>query len=420
MIQAPELLAPYTPLPWQLAPLDDKRPVMLLVGGSGGGKSRCAAEKMHAYLLHYAGAVGLIVRKTREAANESCVPTMWKVMGGEKSGINWHKDTNTFHYPNGSVLYTRGLKDEMQRESMRSIGGEGGTDIIWAEEANKITEQDFNELLARNRHTAAHWQQIILTTNPDAPAHWINKRLIIGREASVYNSVATDNPYLPQSYLDNLQTLTGIQYQRLVKNKWVQAEGVIYDKFSASFNVTEEAEFNPEWPIAWGVDDGYARGLGKGTEGYHPRVFLLLQYTQQGGINVFAEYYKTMEREEDSLKNVLELPSPEHPYPAPEIAYVDSSAAQLKGRIWGMGISTHGATHVVTEGIKNMRRLVGDGNGMVLLKIHPRCVELIEEMQSYSTGENTAAVVGEVKPAKVNDHGPDALRYAAWKLRFED
>lgn len=394
------VLSPYHPLAWQIAPWRDTSLVMLLSGGSGGGKSRLAAEKGHGFNLRYPGSVGLMVRKTLKAANRSCVPTMWKVIGGVRSGIEWNKADNTFRYPNGSMIYTGGMQDEDQRESVRSIGGDGGVDWIWVEEATALTEQDYNELLARLRHTAAPWRQIILTTNPDAPGHWINQRLIIGREAAVYESVASDNPHLPDSYFDTLKTLTGVQYQRLVLNKWVQAEGVVYDNFSVPDNVTEDAEYNPDWPVVWGVDDGYALGGGKGTESYHPRVFLLAQFTPQGGINVFAEYYKCLEVEEQSIQNVLDLG-----YPKPEIAYVDSSAAQLKARIWGMGVQTVGATHVVTEGIKNVRRLICDGNNRRLLKIHPRCKQLIDELQSYAYGDSMTSINGERKPLKLNDHG---------------
>jgi PBSX family phage terminase large subunit len=409
-------LAPFSPLGWHIAPWRDQSLVVLLSGGSGGGKSRFAAEKAHAYLLKYPGAVGLAVRKTQSATNQSCVPTLWSVMGKSKSGIEWNKTDNIFTYPNGSVFYTGGMKDEDQREKIRSLGGEGGVDFIWIEEATALIEEDFNELLARLRHTAADWRQIILTTNPDAPGHWINKRLIVGQEASVYYSVAADNPYLPDSYFDTLKTLTGTQYQRLVLNKWVQSEGAIYDNFSLEpdGNVTEDAEYNPSLPIAWGVDDGYALGKGKGTESYHPRTFLLGQFTAQGGLNIFAEYAATLEVEERSLKHVIEMG-----YPLPEIAYVDSSAAQLKARIWGMGITTFGATHVVTEGIKNVRRLICDGNSVRLLKIHPRCKDLISDFQSYEYADSATAINGERRPAKLNDHHADALRYMAWKLRFD-
>lgn len=410
-------IAPYAPLPWQFAALRDKSKIMLLSGSGGGGKSRCASEKVHAYLMKYPGAKGLMMRKTQDAANKSCVPLMWEtVMGGLKSGVNHNQSEHTFKYPNGSTLYTGGMKNEEQREAIRSIGSKGGLDIIWVEEANKIDLEDYQELLVRLRGTAASWRQIILTTNPDAPNHWINKRLILSREASTYYSGAKDNPYNPPDYIALLNTLTGTQKLRLVDGLWVQGEGVIYDQFSVQTggNVSEVAEYNPDWEVAWGVDDGYAHGMGRGTESYHPRVFLLGQYTPQGGVNIFAEYYKTLEVEEKSLKAVLE-----YSYPRPYIAYVDSSAAQLKARIWDEGIQTIGATHPVTEGIRNVRRLVCDGNDVRLLTIHPRCTELIGEMQSYAKVKSDASNHGEPVPAKIDDHGPSVLRYMTWHLRFK-
>jgi hypothetical protein len=209
--------------------------------------------------------------------------------------------------------------------------------------------------------------------------------------------------------------LTGTQRERLVLGRWVQAEGVVYDNFSMDEggNVTENADYNPAWPVVWGVDDGYARGEGRGSVSYHPRVFLLGQFTPTGGLNIFHEYSATLEVEETSLKAVLDLG-----FPRPEIAYVDSSAAQLKARIWSMGIQTIGATHVVTEGIKNVRRLICDGNGVRQLRIHPRCVETIGEFQSYSYGDSAASLNGERKPLKLNDHGLDAVRYMSTRLRF--
>ena len=74
-----------------------------------------------------------------------------------------------------------GMKDDNQREQIRSIGLRGGVDICWMEEAVKFTEDDYNEVLARMRGKAAPWRQILLSTNPDAPTHWIHKRLIQGK-----------------------------------------------------------------------------------------------------------------------------------------------------------------------------------------------------------------------------------------------
>ena len=77
------------------------------------------------------------------------------------------------------------------------------------------------------------------------------------------------------------------------------------------------------------------------------------------------------------------------------------------------------ATHKVQEGIKNVRRLICDGQGVRLLRIHPRCKNLTSELQSYHYDDGSkVAVVGEQKPAKLDDHGPDCLRYMTWHLHY--
>ena len=59
-----------------------------------------------------------------------------------------------------------------------------------------------------------------------------------------------------------------------------------------------------------------------------------------------------------------------------------------------------------------------DGQGVRLLKIHPRCKNLIRELQTYRYDERSRSVeAGEPKPLKLDDHGPDALRYLLWNFR---
>lgn len=406
----------FAPLDWQQGIYaHETSKILLLTGSAGGGKSRLGLEMLHRYLAIYPGATGLMLRKAREFAGKSIVPMMrYTVIPDSSCKAEIKKADSLFEYPNGSTLYWGGMKDDGQREALRSIGQDGALDIVLIEEANAFTWLDFQEILGRMRGKAGDYRQIILLTNPDAPTHWIYERLIVGGLATVYYSSARDNPTNPPDYIETLNLMTGIQRERLVEGKWVLAEGVIYDNFSFEFNVTEATEYNPAWSINWGVDDGYAYGDGPGSANYHPRVILIAQITPQGGINIIAEYYACNELSEISIANVRD-----YPYPMAELAYVDSSAAELKGRLWQEGINTVGASHKVSEGIKNVRRLICDGNGMRLLQIHPRCRNLIRELQSYRYDDaSKVANVGEPKPLKVDDHGPDSLRYVAWPLNY--
>lgn len=409
----------YVPLPWQVAAWEDTdSQVILLTGSAGGGKSRLAGEILHRFLMDGdTPATGLMMRKAREWCLTSIIPFMRQtVIRGE---ANVRRGGLQFDYANRSALYVGGMKNDDQREAIRSIGGDGALDVCWFEEANAFSEEDFNEILGRMRGKARGRTLIILSTNPDAPNHWINRRLIGGGEATIYYSGAKDNPHNPTEYIQTLEKMTGLQYQRLVLGHWVMAEGAIFDNFSTDANVTREAQYRPGRRIIWGVDDGYAAGRGVGDASYHPRVFLVGQETAQGGVDIFYEYYKTSELSEASLGKVLRVHR-EHDWPLPDVAYVDSSAVELKARIWEAGIMSAGATHPVYEGIKNVRRLVRDGQGMTLLRIHPRCQQLIQEMQSYRYDtDSKVANVGEPKPLKVDDHGCDSLRYMTWHLRYE-
>src|SRR5687768_8447033 len=103
LAQSPEIIAPYNPLPWQVAPWRDKSQTLLLTGSAGGGKSRLAAEKINAYCWKYPGSTWLILRKAREWTSRSIVAFMWNTVMGKDGRIKFNRSEGTFYYPNGSV-----------------------------------------------------------------------------------------------------------------------------------------------------------------------------------------------------------------------------------------------------------------------------------------------------------------------------
>ena len=211
-------------------------------------------------------------------------------------------------------------------------------------------------------------------------------------------------------------------------------------------------EYDRALPVEWWVDDGYARGGGPGTAGYHPRVILFVQKRRgTGPVAVFAELYQTQTLTDRSISDALGIsvgalnagravrwphnlrrgdrlhpaavPPGMHvgrgwPYRPPEVCYVDSSASELRAALNEKAdLDTVRATHSVEEGIKLVRALVRDGNHHMGLKVHPRCRDLIRELEGlhYAEREETArAGSGQRKAVKIDDHGPDAVRYGVW------
>jgi len=232
---------------------------MILTGAAGGGKSLTAGNKINAFMKKYDGAAGLMLRKAREWCKSSIVPAFDKQVIGNDRTVQKVKSDFRYNYPtNGSVLFWGGMKDDAQRESIRSIGPDGALDIVWVEEANAFIRDDLDELLPRMRGKAASWTQIILTTNSDHPFHWIKQLMDSGNpDIAVFYSDWSQNPYNPPEYEDKLNMLTGLKRARLRDGLWVQAEGVVYPEFDQSVHVIDPIDIPDDWARFRVIDFGF-------------------------------------------------------------------------------------------------------------------------------------------------------------------
>lgn len=400
-----------TKIPWQLEFLRDKSPIILLEGSAGGGKSRAAGEKLHAYLLKYPKATGLMIRKTRESMINSTVLFMEHQVIGPDPQVMHRADKHRFDYANDSMAVYGGMKDEGQREAIRSIGQDGSLDFVWMEEAVKFEEDDFNEVLARMRGKAAPWRQIVISTNPGSPHHWIYKRLITGGEAKVYRSRAAQNPFNPDDYLDTLAKIGGTLGLRLREGKWVQAEGVIYNEYDESVHLIEPFPIPPDWKRFLAVDFGYE----------HAFVCQWWAEDHDGRLYRYREIYMTHRIVSEHAKQIREIMTANRE----SIPYaVCDHDAEDRATLEAGGIRTKPADKAVSPGIQEViQRLkrAGDGKPRLFLMRNalvevdpwliennlPTCTE--EEITLYSWQRGTAGPKD--APRKENDHGADALRY---------
>lgn len=72
------------------------------------------------------------------------------------------------------------------------------------------------------------------TCNPEGPEHWFKK--FLDSDADIYQQAYTifDNPYLAQSFVENLQREYAgtVYYDRYILGKWIAAEGIIFRRFA--------------------------------------------------------------------------------------------------------------------------------------------------------------------------------------------
>ena len=392
----------FTPLQWQIPAWRDKTSIMLLTGAAGGGKSRIAAEKFHAFMLKYPNATGIVGRKDRTSANRSVVQFLLHTVMQDTSWGEWHKSEGLFSYRNGSQAWVVGLNDEAQREGLRSIGKDGSVDLAWFEEANKLSGDDHSEIIARMRGNAGGWRQIIYSTNPDGPEHWIKKQLIDGRQASVYYSRPEDNPNNPQDYLDNLQNLVGVAHDRLWLGLWVQAEGAIYPEFDSNVHLVDKVPATMGGRYVMSVDFGYT----------NPFSASLWFIDHDGMLYHYKQIYHTKRTVEDHCKDIKKMVAGLQI----EAWITDHDAEDRATLEKHLGVRTIAAYKSVLPGIEAVKKRLKDNrikyNRGALQELdieleknkQPTC--MIDEIPAYRWSDKKQDT-----PVKEKDHALDEMRY---------
>lgn len=407
----------FKPEPWQIAPWRDKSLILLLDGAAGGGKSYLAAHKMDALCRKYPGATAFMGRKTRESMTNSTLLFFQHVVLGNDPYVKHRPHLKRFEYAHGngntSILAYGGMKDEAQRQAIRSIGLEGGLDFAWLEEAHLFSELDYEEIVARMRGTAAPWRQLMLTVNPDHYMHWINQRLILGGEATRYISGPKDNPYLPDDYFDNvLGKLTGVRYKRLALGQWVGSENAVYDTYRHEIHVIDPFEIPDDWRRYRSIDFGYT----------NPFTCQWWALDDDDRAYLYREWYQTQKLVEEHARRINELSEGEN-----ILFTVADHDAEDRATLHKYGIPTISAKKDISLGIQAVQsrmNVAGDGKPRLFIfndatvqpvdaqlaeKKKPTC--LVEELPGYIWQPVREGYPVKETPVKLHDHGVDAMRY---------
>lgn len=438
----------------------------LFGGAAGPGKTECGLMESLRQIQH-PKYTAIILRRTfkrLEAANGIIQRSLrwFPAYGGVYNSSKYH-----WTFPSGAMIYFGHMEHDGNEEQYQ------GAEFcyIFFDELTEFTEKMYLYLFTRCRAPdPAIRAYVRAATNPGNIGHlWVKRRFIsrditnrlrwfapllddkgdmvdteVPREhvdeygmpdalsRAFYPGKLEDNPSADPGYRMHIRA-TGdpLRIAQLEHGDW-DAEirkGLIFDNFSSQpwpdGNVTADAEYRPDLPLYYACDDGYVYGEGPGYTSYHPRVVLLVQDNELGGLDVVDEYVACEETHGTTLTNIrgnhdgspAEREMRWHQYPKPSVAYCPSEAALFKGELHRWGISTVNATHRVGEGIKAVRQLIKGGDEVRRLRINPRCQHTLYEFGVYRADPNGRADTGEVVPIKMDDHAMDALRYLVFKRR---
>lgn len=201
----------------------------LLVGGYGSSKSYHIALKIILKCLREKRKV-LVVREVFDTIRDSCYDLLVEILeeldliGTSKHKVRCTTSPMTIKFPNGSKIIFKGMDKPTKLKSIN------GVSIVWLEECSEIKYAGYKELLGRLRHPTLSLH-FILSTNPVGTENWVyqhffkrvdedgnehvtlddnllyQRRTIVKHGVYYHHSVADDNLFLPQSYIETLDQM---------------------------------------------------------------------------------------------------------------------------------------------------------------------------------------------------------------------
>lgn len=382
-------------------PIENDARINILEGSVRSSKTVTMIPKWLRYIQE--GPKGLLVMTgvSKDTIYDNVLMDLFDTVGS----TNYHYNRQT----GDLLIYGRkvkviGAKDEGSEKYLRGKTIAGS----YCDEVTLMPERFFKQLLNRMSVKGA---KLYATTNPDLPAHYLYKEYIIDKVklesgmVKVIHFTLDDNPNLDDEYKDFIRNAyKGLWFDRMILGKWVTGEGAIYDMWSEVENV-----FNDE-QMPLGLKSISRRSISIDYGTTNPMVFLDV-YDDGTTVWVLNEYYydskiELAQKTDSQYADDLLVFIGDDPEGMPDEIILDPSAASFKAELRQRGLRVKDADNEVNDGIRMAATMIARR----LIKVHERCSKTREEIMSY-TWDPKAALRGEEKPIKLEDHCDDALRY---------
>lgn len=371
--------------------INDSR-YLIMYGGAGSGKSVFAAQSHLVRILNEPNHRILVVRKVARTLRHSVFALFRDLIAewGLTKLFKVNKSDMEITCVNGNQILFAGLDDV---EKLKSITG---ITSIWIEEASEIAESDFNQLDLRLRGKSKNYKQITLTFNPISALSWLKSHFFDVSRPNVTKLKTTykDNRFIDKEYKEMIEELKNkdhVLYQIYALGEWGLLGNLIYTNWTV-----EEISTDDEWygSTYQGLDFGFNNPSAYIKVGMHDdELYVYDEFYRKGLTN--TELIKELTGQADKWQLIT----------------ADSAEPDRIKEFKNAGFKIVGAKKEkgsVETGIDYIKHRK--------LHIHPRCVNMIKELQSYKYKEDKDGRVYD-QPVDMYNHLLDGLRYALDQLR---
>jgi phage terminase large subunit len=208
---------------------DNETKELIYGGAAGGGKSALGVLWLIEQCQAYPGSRWLMGRSKLKALKETTLNTFFEQSSllGINSQFNYNGQSGVIYWNNGSEIL---LKDLYAYPSDPNFDSLGSLEITGAfiDECNQITYKAWQIVKSRIRYKIKQFNiepKMLGTCNP--AKNWVyaqfylkDKNGTLDKDKKFIQALPTDNPHLPQSYLDSLLSLDDNSKQRLYYGNW--------------------------------------------------------------------------------------------------------------------------------------------------------------------------------------------------------
>lgn len=424
----------------------------VLYGGAAGGGKSWALLLEAARMVDHPGYRGILLRRTYPELKMSLIPQSYDMFGGR--GM-FNAADKVWRFPSGSEIWFGHMQHERDMAQYQSAEFA----FIGFDELTTFTERQYEFMLSRNRNTAGIRNKIRAASNPGNVGHrWVKERFVqqlqpfrIGwfqkqgesevrvpwgtegaRTRQFIPARLEDNPTLMDADPAYRARLLALPYRlrmMLLEGSWdVGFDGLVYLEFDTSHHVIDPFPIPLDWRRIRSIDFGYN----------NPAVVQWWAVSPDDEMYLYREIYQSqlLNSRLGPMIHSLSMTTTEDGQPTAERFEATVADHDADGRAelaQNANMQTVAARKNVAEGIQEVsnRLVINPDTGRSRLYIMRGCtvaqdprleaekkpLSTEEEFTTYLYPPGSGDRAEKEVPLKLNDHGMDAMRYAAMYLQ---